>query len=115
MIGKVVLVSSDIMLWARVRDVARSIGVEVARVDGDDGLDAVFAGGVRRVLVDLETRGVDLAGLAARCKALDPSPELVGYGSHVLEEALEDARRSGYDRVLPRGAFHRSVADLLGS
>lgn len=111
--AKIVFVSSDIMLWARVRDAARAAGVEVVRVDAEAGLAGALEGPVRRVLVDLETPGIDLRALAVRCRGLSPAPELVGYGSHVLEEALARAERSGFDRVLPRGAFHRSVSALL--
>ncbi len=38
---------------------------------------------------------------------------VLAYGPHVARDALESARAAGADAVLPRGAFHANLVDLL--
>lgn len=111
---RIVFVSADLLFWSRVFSLARSAGSEAVRVADEDGMERAFRqGGVTRILADLSVPGVDLPGWAARWKSLDAPPELVAFGSHVDEGALEAARRAGFDRVLPNSRFNREVAELV--
>jgi DNA-binding response OmpR family regulator len=112
--ANVLLVSGDLMFWSRVRDAAVRIGRSVSRVDDETGMEEAFrSGGVAKILVDLEVRGLDPLDWAARWKARPDCPLLVAYGSHVDGDRLEAAEKAGFDLVLPRSRFHRSVEELL--
>src|SRR5689334_4807030 len=62
------------------------------------------------VVVDLSRPGVldalaDVAGLGVR---------VIGFGSHVDREVLEDAQAAGCSQVLARSAFFAQIGQLLG-
>lgn len=114
MSGTVLLVSGDLMFWARVRDAALRAGIPVARVDDETAMEKAFlTGSVARLLVDLEVRGLDPLPWAGRWKERPDPPFLVAYGSHVDGARLEAAEKAGFDLVIPRSRFHRQVEDLL--
>jgi DNA-binding response OmpR family regulator len=112
----VILVTGDLMFWAQVKAAAERAGVDVARVDDETGLEAALSReGVAKVLVDLEVAGVDPLLSARRFKEGPEPPVLVAFGSHVDEARLRAAAEAGFDVVMPRSRFARSVADLLQS
>ncbi len=67
--------------------------------------------GADLVIVDLSRPGVleILRGLPP-----ERSARLVGFGSHVDRELLEEAQRSGCDEVLARSSFWRRLETILG-
>ena len=111
----VILVSGDLMFWAQVRAAAERAGIEIIRVDDEAGMEAAFAReGTTKVLVDLGVAGIDPFPWARRFKEIPEPPLLVAFGSHVDEARLRAAADAGFDVVMPRSRFSRSVADLLG-
>lgn len=109
-----IFVSSDVMFWARVRAEAEASGTNVVRVDDEAAMRAAFErGGVSRILADLEVRGVDPLEWAPRWKGRPDPPILVAFGSHVDPARLAAAVDAGFDTVMPRSRFHRSLAELL--
>lgn len=106
--ARIAALTADLLFAARIRGAAPgAVAVQsLARL-----LDAVGAG-TRLVLVDLQAReGVEAVGAV---KAAVPGAEVVAFGPHVAEAALESARAAGADRVLVRGQFVRQLADLVG-
>jgi DNA-binding NarL/FixJ family response regulator len=115
MAGKVLLVSDDVMFWAKVHGLAKAAGVPATRISDEAAMEAaVREGNLAKVFADLGSRSVDLIGWAPRLKALAPPPRLIAYGSHVDTESLRRAVEAGYDEVMPNSQFHRSLAELLG-
>lgn len=107
---------ADLMFASRVRGAASAAGVEAVTVSSADRLlEEVRRRRPRVVLVDLETRNVDAAGVVARLKA-DPATAgtpVIAFGSHVNGEVLVAARGAGADRVLARSAFVRELPSIL--
>ncbi len=63
------------------------------------------------VVIDLGRPGVlDALG---DLQAVDPRPRVVGFGSHVDQGLLDQARAAGCDEVLARSVFFRRLPDLL--
>lgn len=105
--ARIAALTADLMFAARIRGAAAGAAVvqSLARL-----LERVGPS-TRLVLVDLQAReGVETVS-AVRSAA--PGAEVVAFGPHVAEEALAAARRAGADRVLPRGAFVRQLAELV--
>ena len=114
MARKVLLVSDDVMFWAKVHSLAKAAGIVAVRIQDDAAMEGALAeGGVATVFADLGCRSVDLLGWARRLKGLGTPPRLIAYGSHVDPQALERAAAAGFDEVMPNSRFHRSVAELL--
>ena len=110
MAGRILWISQDILFWGSVRDAARAAGTEIVRADDDAAIETALGDGeVRRVIVDLEIRSIDANAAAARVAQSGKEIELIGYASHVDAAAMDRARNSGFDEVLTRGQFHRSV------
>ena len=76
----------------------------------DDAVEACTASPAALVLVDLTTRGLDIASLVERARALaDSRPTIIAYGPHVHEAVLVAAEAAGCDQVLSRGQFMARV------
>ena len=111
---KILVVTQDIFFWGRIHGVAKAAGADVVRVGDEAAMDEAFRqGGVKRLLADLGSRGVDVLAWAQRWKSVSPAPELVAYGSHVDSAGLDRARAAGFDRVMPNSRFDRELAELL--
>ncbi len=70
--------------------------------------DASEAGDASVVLVDLD-RNAEVEAFAQL------QAHTIGFGSHVDEDRLEQARLAGFDEVLARSVFMRRLPDLLAS
>lgn len=107
---RVVALVPDLMDRSRV-EAGLAARATVAFVDEPADL-AAAAPGAALVLVDLEARGA-LDAVAA-VAAGDGHPRLVGFGSHVARDLLDEARRAGCDEVLARSAVFRRLNGLVG-
>ncbi|MDZ4780441.1 MAG: histidine kinase [Planctomycetia bacterium] len=66
------------------------------------------------VVVNLETRGLDIATLMPRLAELSSAPRsVVAFGPHVHEDRLQAARNAGCTEVLSRGKFHAQAVEIL--
>lgn len=111
---KILFVSDDVFFWARVQGTARTLGHDAIRVSDEPSMEAAFrAGGVTRMIADLNARSVDVLAWASRWKGSTPAPRLIAFGSHADEGALAAAREAGFDVVMPNSRFSRSLAELL--
>lgn len=112
--GKVLLATGDVLFWAGVHAAAKAAGVVAIRVGDEASMEKAYAeGGVRLVMADLATAGVDVLSWASRWKGLDPPPRLVAYGSHVDVDRMARAREAGFDEVMPNSRFHREYREIL--
>ncbi len=103
----------DLMLASSVRAAAAANGhaIQFSR-RLDDLAEAIRAGGVTKVLVDLQTPGLDLEDLQAVVASAGEVPVIL-YAQHVLEPLLEFAAQLPGVTVLTRGQFSRAVRELL--
>lgn len=108
----------DLLLASSVRATATAVGQTVQFGRQLDELAAAIAGGkLTRILIDLQTPGLDLDRL--RELVSQPGvPPVVMYAQHVNESLLEyaDGLASGTEMgvtVMTRGQFSRSLAELM--
>jgi DNA-binding NarL/FixJ family response regulator len=99
--------TADLVFAARIRSVAP----EALAVQSLDRLLAVVGPDTRLVMVDLQAGAAMEA--VRRLRTAAPGAEVVAFGPHVAEAALEEARRAGADRVLVRSVFVRELAQLV--
>jgi DNA-binding NarL/FixJ family response regulator len=104
---RIAAITADLVFAARIRSVAR----EAVAVQSLDRLLGVVGPGTRLVMVDLQAE--EALEAVSRVGAAAPGAEVVAFGPHVAEGALEAARRAGADRVLVRGVFVRELAQLV--
>jgi hypothetical protein len=134
--GRILALTSDLMLAARLEDVARGLGFEITIVDRPESLGAAGPPGPRRVPLTEPLEGPDaelMRRLVARRPALilvdvaaDDLPwerwisilktsaatrriPVLAFGPHVETDRLARAGRAGADEALARGAFLRGL------
>jgi CheY-like chemotaxis protein len=111
--GVVVALPADLIFGARIRATAESVGASVIIAKNpDDLLAKIGEQETRLIILDLDRRGLLIADVVKQLKATSSAP-ILAYVSHVREEAIQEAKRAGADRVIARGAFANQLADLL--
>ena len=114
--GTVVVLTSDLTMASFVRGAAEQVGAAcVTALDADTllrRLAEIFTPAV--VVVNLETRGLDIAALKTRLAELSPAPRsVIAFGPHVHEDRLQAARDAGCTEVFSRGKFHAQAVKIL--
>jgi hypothetical protein len=115
----VILYLASDLLWAtRIKATAQDLGLAARPVRSLEMLEARLKDTEPTGLVlDLEAPEEALAMLdRVRGPAAGPAERLirvVAFAPHVKTEVMRAAEQGGADRVLPRGAFDRSLAAVL--
>ena len=111
--SKLLLVSGDLMLGARVDGAARQLGLTMHTVGEQSATVAAVDENYRVVLVDLRTSGVNVADLVESLRQAADNLVIVACAPHVHEERLEAARQAGCDLVVTRGQLDRELEQIL--
>lgn len=111
---QLLILCPDLFFASQIEDTARLHGLAAQAVSNLDQLRPVLqAGGVTRVIVDLQDCP-DPAAVMAVCRQVESGrPHVLGYGPHVKRDALEAARAAGFDEVLTRGQFSSQLVEIL--
>ncbi len=107
--SKLVLVSGDLMLGARVEGAARKCGLTMVTAAGQTLAIAATADDCRAVLIDLRAPGLNIAELVEALRQQTAGLSIVACGPHVHAERLEAARQAGCDLVVTRGQLDREA------
>ena len=105
-LGRIVMLSGDLMFASRVRSVAERSGFLFAFGGNlpDGSLDDV-----RAVVLDLGTRGGLAATLKSQCDERCPAAKVIAFGPHVQADKIQRAKDSGIELVMTNGQFDRSM------
>lgn len=105
------------LLWAtKIKSTADSLAIPCRPARNADMLAARLADSpVKALIVDLEAGQValDLIRLARSTPRPGNPMAIIAFGPHVAVEALAAARSAGADAVLARGAFNRTLPQIL--
>ena len=108
-----ILLSDDLLFTSRIVGTARAQGLELKTARTVEQVRQL-AGATPPacVILDLNHPGLELAPLVGDLKKNGPC-NVVGYGSHVAAEVLQQARAAGCDVVLPRSKFVEELGTAL--
>ena len=110
---QVVVLCDDLFFASQIDGTARQHGLPVRVVDSMEAVGQVVQiGGVSKLIVDLELRGLNVADLIAALPTED-RPSVLGFGPHVKKDALDAARQAGFDEVVSRGSFSAHLREML--
>jgi hypothetical protein len=101
-VKRIVALVPDLMDRSRLSSATAQAIDFVTRLDPADRVDAAL------VVVDL-ARVEDLTAL----RRAAPDSRIVGFGPHVDDALLDEARRAGIDAVMPRSRFFGQLARML--
>jgi len=116
MIRKVIAVVDDLFFASKIRGTAEQLGVAVSF---PRTVEALIADATQSrpglIICDLHATRISPVGLAKQLKADEHlrSIPLLGFFSHVQVELQDEAKQAGFDRVMPRSAFTKSLALIL--
>src|SRR5215203_1472158 len=112
----VIGVVDDMFFASKIRAVAEAVGVEISFARSSEALvTKALSTEPQLILVDLHHEKIDPVAVATALKSderLRTIPVL-GFFSHVQVELQRNALAAGFDRVLPRSAFTRDLAQIL--
>ena len=112
----VIAIVDDLFFASKIRGTAEQLGVSVSFLRNSESLNqAVLRDRPSLIICDLHSQRIDPMELARKLKADEQlrSIPLLGFFSHVQTELQRQAQDAGFDRVMPRSAFSRNLADIL--
>ena len=116
MTTNIIAVVDDLFFASKIRGTAEQVGVSVAFPRSADGLKEI----IRRdspslIICDLHAQKLNPIDIAKTLKADEQTRHiaLLGFFSHVQTELQQQAQDAGFDRVIPRSAFTRDLANIL--
>ena len=112
----VIAVVDDLFFASKIRGTAEQLGVPVSFPRRADAvMEVALRDQPKLIICDLHSQKIDPIELAKQLKADDRlrSIPLLGFFSHVQTEFQRQAEQAGFDRVLPRSAFTKHLADIL--
>ncbi len=105
----------DLLFASRIREAARTAGVEVRTVRNSDAVETAVREGARLVLVDADGDRLPWQeAIAAAFTPGGPAPAVVAFLSHVHADRARTAQAAGA-RVLARSAFVQELPRLLAA
>ena len=111
---RILVVCDDLFFWAQIHGKASALGRAAFRVADEAAMERAWEErGVCKVVVDLDSRSLDGIAWGAKWKSLPDPPKLIGFVSHVDLDTQERARRAGFDLILPKSRFTRTLSELL--
>lgn len=107
------------LIWAtRIKSTADQLGIPCRPVRSVEMLEARLADSdVRAMIIDLDNPevGLELIRTVRERESTTNGTRIrvLAFGPHVAKQLFQEARDAGADEVLPRGAFDRSLPDIL--
>lgn len=110
---QVVVLCDDLFFASQIDGTARQHDLPVRVVDSIDVVSEMLeSGGISRLIVDLELRGLSPSDVIRLLPTDDP-PLVIGFGPHVKKAELEAARQAGFNEVVSRGSFSSHLREML--
>jgi len=113
----ILAVVDDLFFASKMRGTGEHLGTRIHFVKSIDGvITKAREEAPVLVVVDLNAGCCDAVELARAFKANDVlnAIPLLGFFSHVQTELQQAALAAGFDRVIPRSAFAKHLAEILG-
>ncbi len=112
----IIAVVDDLFFASKIRGTAEQVGVSVSFARSVDALiETASRDQPSLIICDLQAQKIDPIQLAKRLKGdehLRAIP-LLGFFSHVQIELQRQAEAAGFERVQPRSAFTKNLAEIL--
>lgn len=118
MAQRVLAAVDDMFFASKIRATAEHLGIDVRFVrSAGAAVESARAQRPSVIVVDLHSRAVDPFALAETLKSDERLRDvsLIGFFSHVETALQRRAEQTGYDRVLPRSAFTKRLAEILST
>ncbi|MGZ8843169.1 MAG: hypothetical protein ACXW18_05870 [Pyrinomonadaceae bacterium] len=112
----VIAVVDDLFFASKIRGTAEQAEVSVSFPRHADGVAEIIKRDPPALIIcDLHSTRIDAIDLARRLKSNEETRDipLLGFFSHVQTELQHNAEKAGFDRVIPRSVFAKSLVHIL--
>jgi CheY-like chemotaxis protein len=116
MARNIIAIVDDLFFASKVRGTAEQVGVSVSFPRTiETAVAAVTKEQPSLIICDLNSQRINPLELAQALKANEQTSRinLLGFFSHVQTERQKAAEQAGFDRVIPRSAFAKSLPQIL--
>lgn len=113
---RVVAVLDDIFFASKIKEAAKSTGVNVEILKNTNGLiESLTSAPPTLIIVDLNSKKFNALDLIEELKTSQKLKNIstLGYLPHVQEELKKGAIEAGFDIVMPRSRFSRELKQIL--
>lgn len=112
---RILVVVPDLFFRTRIESTATRVGASAQYAALDETLERCRIEPPDRLILDLHAPGDPLVVVRAlRANDATRGIEVVGFYSHVDQDLRMAALEAGVNRVMPRSAFTRNLAEILG-
>jgi CheY-like chemotaxis protein len=112
----IIAIVDDLFFASKIRGTAEHVGTRVLFLKSiTEAMEKARENAVALIIADLNARCCDAVELARALKGDDnlKAIPLLGFFSHVQVELQQAALAAGFDRVMPRSAFTKSLPQIL--
>jgi CheY-like chemotaxis protein len=116
MARNIIAIVDDLFFSSKIRGTAEQLGVSVSFPRTiEAAISAVAQEQPSLLICDLNSQRIDPMEVAQKIKADEQTKqiELLGFFSHVQTDLQKAAEQAGFDRVIPRSAFAKSLPQIL--
>ncbi len=116
MARNIIAIVDDIFFASKIRGTAEQVGAAVSFPRTiERALEAAGASEPALIICDLNSQRIDPIEFARTLKSGNEVKqiELLGFFSHVQTELQLAAQQAGFDRVIPRSLFAKSLPQIL--
>ena len=112
---RILVVVPDLFFRTRIESTASRLGASAQYATLEETLERCRSEPPDRLILDLHAAGDPLSIVRAlRAGESTRGIEVVGFYSHVDQDLRTAALKAGVNRVMPRSAFTRNLAEILG-
>src|SRR5687767_3532024 len=112
----IIAIVDDLFFASKIRGTAEQVGTRVQFSRSiPDAVAKAREEAPALIIADLNASCCDVLELARALKGDDAlkGVPLLGFFSHIQTELQQAANAAGYDRVMPRSAFTKNLAEIL--
>ena len=112
----IIAIVDGLFFASKIRGTAEQVGVSVSFPRTvESAIEGALTGEASLIICDLNSQRINPLELAQTLKANEQTRKinLLGFFSHVQTDLQKAAERAGFDRVIPRSAFTKSLPQIL--
>jgi len=116
MARNIIAIVDDLFFASKIRGTAEQLGVSVTFPRTvESAIEGALTGESSLIICDLNSQRINPLELAQALKANEQTSKisLLGFFSHVQTDLQKAAEQAGFDRVIPRSAFTKSLPQIL--
>jgi len=116
MARNIIAIVDDLFFASKIRGTAEQLGVSVSFPRTiESAISAVAQEPPSLFICDLNSQRINPIEFAQAMKANDQTRQiqLLGFFSHLQTDLQRAAQQAGFDRVIPRSAFAKSLPQIL--